>query len=136
MKETGRVIEINGNMAKVEVAQKEVCGKCPSESFCRTATGGSRQIEAINRAGAKPGDTVEIEIRSGIIFAGAFLVYIVPVAALLVTGGLTQWFGGSQNLAIAVGISALGFSFFLIWVLGRKPGYFRKFIPVVKEVVK
>lgn len=134
MQEIGRVVEIVGNMTKVEVSQKEICHKCPSESFCRLTTGNSRVIEAVNEIGAKSGDVVKIEIGSKSILASAFLVYIFPVIVLLVTGSLTHWISGSQNLAIIVGIIALGVSFLVIKFLDRRIARSGNLIPVIKEV--
>jgi len=136
MQETGRIIEINGEMAKVEVAQREICHRCPSENFCRLATGDSRQIEAVNKIGAKPGDIVKIEIGSGRILTGAFIVYILPIVALLAGGVLTEWFGGSQNMAIITGMIALGVSFLIIWILNKWIARSRKMIPVIKEIIE
>ena len=135
MEEVGRVIEIKGNMAKVEVAQKELCHKCPSESFCKLATGGSRTIEATNEIEAKAGQLVKIEISSGSILASAFIIYIFPIIALLVGGVLAQWISGSQNMAIIVGIIALTASFLFVHFIDKKIDRSKKLIPVVKEIV-
>jgi len=135
MEEVGRVIEIKGNMAKVEVAQKELCHKCPSESFCKLATGGSRTIEATNEIEAKAGQLVKIEISSGSILASAFIIYIFPIIALLVGGVLAQWISGSQNMAIIVGIIALTASFLFVHFIDKKIDRSKKLIPVVKEII-
>ncbi|OIN95693.1 hypothetical protein AUJ66_08685 [Candidatus Desantisbacteria bacterium CG1_02_38_46] len=129
MDEVGRVIEIKGNMAKVEVAQKEVCHKCPSASFCKLATGDSRIIEAANEIGAKVGQLVKIEIGSGNILASAFLVYIFPIIALLIAGGLTQWISSSQNMAIIIGMSAMAFSFLIVRSFDKRMNKSRKIRP-------
>ena len=135
MEEVGRVIEIKGNMAKVEVAQKELCHKCPSESFCKLATGGSRTIEATNEIEAKAGQLVKIEIIFGSILASAFIIYIFPIIALLVGGVLAQWISGSQNMAIIVGIIALTASFLFVHFIDKKIDRSKKLIPVVKEII-
>lgn len=135
MQETGKVIETEGNMAKVEVVQKEVCHKCPSESFCRLATEGSRTIEVLNGMGAKAGQLVKIEISSGSILAGAFFVYIFPILALLIAGSLAQWISSNQNMAIIAGISALVASFLFVYFFDKKIAQSKKIIPVIKEIV-
>lgn len=135
MQENGRVTGISGNMAEVEVAHKEACHSCPSESFCSLATGGSRKIDAVNEAGAKPGDEVRIEISSKNILTGAFFVYMFPVLALLAAAGLTQLAGGSQNKAIIAGLAALAASVLVIRSADRKMGRSRKLVPVIKEVL-
>jgi len=135
MQETGRVIETIGNMAKVEVAQKEVCNKCPSESFCKLATGDSRTVEAVNEIGAKAGQLVKIEIGSGNILMSAFFVYIFPIIVLLVAGGLTQWISSNQNTAIIIGITAMAFSFLMVRFFDKKMNKSKKLIPIIKEIV-
>lgn len=135
MQETGKIIEIMGSTAKVEVSQKEVCHKCPSESFCKLATGGSRSIEAVNEMGAKVGDTVKIEIGSGNILVSAFFVYIFPIIALLVVGGFVQSISGSQNMAIVTGIIALGASFLIVHLLDKKMNKSKQLIPAIKEII-
>ena len=135
MEEIGKITEVAGNMAKVEVVQKELCHKCPSESFCKLATGGSRTIEATNEIEAKAGQLVKIEISSGSILASAFIIYIFPIIALLVGGVLAQWISGSQNMAIIVGIIALTASFLFVHFIDKKIDRSKKLIPVVKEII-
>jgi len=121
-------------MAKVELAEKEVCHKCPSESFCKLTTGGSRTIDALNEMGAKVGDTVKIEISSKNILVSAFFVYIYPILVLLFAGALTQLISGSQNLAIIIGLTALAVSFLVVRFVNRKMSRAKKLIPVIKEI--
>ena len=135
MEEIGKVAEVLGDLARIEVAEKEVCHKCPSEAFCKMATNGSRSIEAINGMGAKVGDTVKIEIITGSILMSAFMIYIVPLSMLLIAAIIAQKVSGNQNAGIVWGFIAFLVSFIFVKIFDKKVAGTRKLTPIIKEIV-
>ncbi|MCB2310743.1 SoxR reducing system RseC family protein [Clostridium tagluense] len=97
--EEGIIIEIlEGNMAKVKVGRHgecKNCGACPGDS--------ALIIEAQNLIGAKAGQRVAFEIKETNMLMAAFVVYIVPLIAILL--GVIA----GQAIAMKFGYSVRGF---------------------------
>jgi sigma-E factor negative regulatory protein RseC len=78
--EEGIIIELlKGNMAKVKVGRHgecKNCGACPGDS--------ALIIEAQNSIGAKAGQKIAFEMKETNMLMAAFVVYIVPLIAILV----------------------------------------------------
>lgn len=81
-----KVIDIDNNVAVVEVERKSACDGCHKNetgegcSIC-SLTGGNRKFSAraINEVGARVGDTVEIASASSRVLFYSLLVFILPV---------------------------------------------------------
>ncbi len=75
----GIVLEvIGGNLAKIKASRHndcENCGACPGNS--------AMVLEALNDIGAKPGQRVAFEVREVNMLKAAFIVYILPLIAIL-----------------------------------------------------
>jgi sigma-E factor negative regulatory protein RseC len=114
MIETGIVKSLNGINARVLISrQSGPCDHCTQET-CTIPEKGI-ETEAINTAGAKVGQKVKIVMKSYTYIKGTFLVYILPVVALI-TGAvlgklyLPSFFTGADSDLLAAGA---GFSAFL-----------------------
>ena len=83
MTETGRVVEIIGTQARIEVAPNKACRTCPACTVCRPH-GAVRHIEAENRVDAHVGDEVCIETSTTQSMVAILLVFGVPVVLALV----------------------------------------------------
>jgi positive regulator of sigma E activity len=78
--EQGKVIKISDkNLAEVQMKASPRCVNC---GLCKK-TGEFASIEALNKIGAKLGDAVKIEIMERKILLAYFLVYILPILALV-----------------------------------------------------
>ncbi|VBB07850.1 positive regulator of sigma(e) rsec/mucc [Lucifera butyrica] len=83
----GVVIDIIGNLAKVKTSRHndcENCGACPGNSAI--------VLEARNPLGATPGQRVLVEVPAGNMLKAAFIVYVLPLLAILagaLAGGFT-----------------------------------------------
>ena len=135
MEETGKVIGISDDMARVEVLRKKLCRKCPAETFCRSGEGMLRSIEAKNKISARIGDTVKIKISSSRIFKSALLVYILPIVIFLSVIAAAQVLLNSQGLSIVLGFCAIALFFMLIEFVDKKIGRSKCLIPTIKEIV-
>lgn len=127
MKTLATVVEIeNENIAIVSVARQAACDGCHKNadgkgcSVC-TLLGGNREARAraLNRAGARPGDTVQVESRTGRMLLYAALVFLLPV--ILALGGyfLGARLFASEGGALAVAAAAFVLTFGGIWLFSR-----------------
>jgi sigma-E factor negative regulatory protein RseC len=117
----GIVSEIDpGGWARVLTDRKGACGGCHSDhgGGCRSCLAGAKfESRVTNPLGAKPGDVVKVSLRSRDFFKGAAMLYLFPVAALMVgalTGswvsrlvGLLPTVGGILGALVGVCIAAL-----------------------------
>lgn len=102
MEQIGQVLElVEDNKALVRVHQHSSCAGCGAcmGFFGDPAEKGYLLVEVMNPVGAQKGEVVRLETRSQEILYAAFLLYILPVLALL--AGL---FAG-RNLAISRGLA-------------------------------
>lgn len=124
MEEEGRVINLKEDLATVEIEKKSACGTCRA---CTLGSGNTMITEAENPLGAKLGQRVRVEISSKEILKGAFLIYILPLLALIsgIVLGLTitdrlGFKESSQTVGLVLGLVFLVLSFILIWRHGKR----------------
>ena len=121
MKEVGQVVSVKGNAAVVVLPSKGECERC---GICMAANGGKEFILlARNAAGAREGDTVEVEIEDRKVVAAAFTVYMIPVIMTMAgfaTGNALS--GGAEDAAlpIVLAVSFLVASFVGVWLYDRR----------------
>lgn len=113
MTNTGKVISVNDNVATVLVVKKSACGhNCSS---CGACTAPKIQTTAINTAGAKAGDTVELETKDNSLLGAAFLLYLCPVLLAVLIGIVSKIL--LLNLWFKVFIYAI---MFVVWYIYLK----------------
>lgn len=105
MKQTAIVESVNGDIAKIKVKRESACSGCISESLCakclKTIT-----AEAINKIGAKIGDTVSIESETKTILKYAVYTFLFPVIFALAAYLITAYFVSNElisNISMLLG---------------------------------
>ena len=94
------------NMAEVAVARTTACGgNCPSCESCIFQN--EIKTTARNRIQARPGQRVVIATQSKAIFGAAALVYLMPVALMLLSSALAALCGAGEGLRVLVSFLAL-----------------------------
>lgn len=108
MREVAVVESVTQGKTVVSVKRNTACGDscatCPAQ--CKQA---QNTITVNNRIGAKPGDKVEIEMKTASVLKSAFLVYILPLVMFFLGYAAAKGFGFSEQIAV---ISA-----FLIFIM-------------------
>jgi sigma-E factor negative regulatory protein RseC len=130
------------SVATLEIERKTACGLCGQTRGCGNSIWGklfahqSTAFKAQNRINAKVGDSVIVGINEKALVKSALLLYILPLATLLIGAILaTQLFAdtnGSAMLGALVGL-VLG----LVWVKGHtmSSSYFKLQQPVILRLV-
>jgi len=119
VEEVGVIEAIEGTKAKVRLPGGSGCSHCSSRSVCVVGSGGGRVLEAENEAGGSVGDVVKVVIDPGSVVLGAFLLYISPVLATILTYLLAYWAIGSRGWATTLSLAALFGSFLALRPLER-----------------
>ena len=115
--ETGSIVELKGKHVAVVLCQKSsFCSHCASMESCQVGDDNrSMLVEAHNAIGAQVGDKVRVVTSSKSFLQSSFLLYIVPLIALIVGGIIGQLLGERMELGIDPNLlSAIFGSAFLV----------------------
>lgn len=121
MKQTGVVSEIKDGTATVRFVRDSACGEnCAMCGGCDKRTS---VVNAKNIAGAKPGDRVVVETDTGMVLAGAFSAYIVPIILM---------FSGYGMLGCAGAVFGFLLPFIILKFINKKLE--KKFMPNITKI--
>lgn len=96
----GKVKEINGNTATIEVFKESACtGKCEDCAGCKVS---SVTAKAENKAKAKSGDIVEVYASTKKVMGLAVTVYLIPVIILIFSAVIFSFSGNSLLKGILI----------------------------------
>ncbi len=108
MEETGKVVAVIGDVARIEIARGSGCGGCKA---CAASSDGNMMIaEVLNSLHAKVGDRVVLTIPDNTITNLALLTYGLPTVAFLMGFFLFRYVPfvvrlcGSADLASVLGV--------------------------------
>lgn len=119
MKQIGIVEKIEDGMLRVRIKRATACGEnCASCSGNCKAT--DQVVTAVNKAGAKVGDNVLLEMNSKNVLLAAFLVYILPLLVLFCVYAVVYAMTKSEGMSTLAGIFAMLFIFFFVRILDRR----------------
>jgi sigma-E factor negative regulatory protein RseC len=123
--------------ATLEIERKTACGICGQTRGCGNSIWGklfahqSTAFKAQNRINAKVGDSVIVGINEKALLKSAVLLYMLPLATMLIGAILAKQFNASE-LAAMLGAAA-GLVLGLLWVKGHtmSNSYFKLQQPVI-----
>ena len=133
MKEKGRVTEVYGLRAKINLEPSEACKHCHASAFCQPA-GNARVIEAENSIGANIGDEVYIEILARTGFIAIFFVFCLPVMLGLI--GLLLGAQYSNTHSIFYGLVGFALGLLIAKIVNDILRKKHKFLPKIIEIVR
>lgn len=105
---TARVVEVDGNKVWLVPEQTTSCGSCASSGACGAKGIGStasrleaRRFPLDNEAGLVVGERVVVGIRETALLKASLTAYAIPLATMLVAGGVAQSIAGSDGVTMA-----------------------------------
>ncbi|MDK2849196.1 MAG: sigma-E factor negative regulatory protein RseC [Desulfuromonadales bacterium] len=128
MQETGTVVELRGRHVAMVLCRKSTfCAGCAAMGLCHVDEDGrSMLVETHNVLGAAVGDKVRLATRAGQFLLASFLLYVVPLLALIGGAVLGEILGAfyalpvDRNLLAAIlGLTFMVGSFFIIRIGSR-----------------
>lgn len=141
MEEIGVVKSIEGVTARVVIKKSSACDHCVKEQC--DMEGMDFEVEAINAANARVGQTVKVVMRAQTYIKGALLLYILPVLALFVGAifgkiYLPDAFRGisSETAAVIGGFLMMIISFLVIKVVSGKMDKKTEYKSVIEEIIQ
>jgi sigma-E factor negative regulatory protein RseC len=123
--------------ATLEIERKTACGLCGQTRGCGNSIWGklfahqSTAFKAQNRINAKVGDSVIVGINEKALLKSAMLLYILPLATMLIGAILAKQFSATE-LGAMLG-AVIGLVLGLLWVKGHtmSSSYFKLQQPVI-----
>jgi sigma-E factor negative regulatory protein RseC len=137
---TAVIKALEGRMAVAVTTREDACAHCEARGTCEVVggTGANATVRALNTIDAQVGDTVTIAMAATSLLKASFLIYMVPILALI--GGILigfqieKIFGISENVAVGVssGVCLVG-AFAWLRKKGKELGTRREYIPEIVE---
>lgn len=123
--------------ATLEIERKTACGLCGQTRGCGNSIWGklfahqSTAFKAQNRINAKVGDSVIVGINEKALLKSAMLLYLLPLATMLIGAILAKQFIATELSAMLGAAAGLGLGF--LWVKGHtmSNAYFKLQQPVI-----
>lgn len=128
IEEQAQVLDWHNGRALVRVDRSSACGSCKARAACgqglaqslsRTTKG--HELEVQCSTPLRAGDQVVLAIDENQLVQGAFLVYLLPLLALVVGAVLGQWLQAGEGLSIVLGFA--GFAAAFGWLALRNRHY-------------
>ncbi len=136
MREKGKVVSTNGNLAKlfIKIESGEKCKSCPLNKLCYVS-GQGRELKAINDIGANIGDEVEIDTSIKRVNWLIFFLFIMPIIMLLSGTILGKKLMGTDSFGIFLGFIIMGIYFVILSLIDRYLTLKGRIIPRITEVI-
>lgn len=112
MAEAGQVVEIKNQFVVVRLERKEACASC--KACIAGLEAKDMFIEAENLCKAEVGDYVDISLEQGSFLKAVFIVYTIPLLALLAGLGIGYVLFKNEIGTLIMGFSLLAISFLTI----------------------
>jgi len=117
--ERGVIEKVTRQKARVRIRKGSACASCAQRSACHIDSDRPMLVEVDNELGAKDGDWVELSMPSKSLMKISFVVYFVPVLALVVSALIgAEWAESIQisptAAAMVSGAVALAVCFILM----------------------
>ena len=123
---TAKVIDMEGNIAIVEVRRKSACEGChkmTSGEGCGVCSllgsDSSFTSRALNRIGAKIGDRVEVQSATGRVLLYSALVFLGPVIVGLLLYALSGFWFESETPRILMLLGGFCACFVALWIYSK-----------------
>ncbi|MDI9475784.1 MAG: SoxR reducing system RseC family protein [Natronincolaceae bacterium] len=140
MKQNGIIISINEDRAKVMLQRQTSCGDCKACKLGRDNP--NIEVDAINSINAKIGDHVEIDMEHQSFLVAAFIVYMIPLFALiggiLIGNMMLDKFGMIEYKEVGSGLFGLLLTAITFVIIRLKEKSFKsdkRFVPVITGIL-
>ncbi|MEO0083356.1 MAG: SoxR reducing system RseC family protein [candidate division WOR-3 bacterium] len=135
MQEIGKIIEIIGDIAKIEITPSGGCAHCAQFNLCHPWGQNKKVIELKNTINGQIGDTVKIEIKENARLLSIGLVFGLPTI-LFITGLVIGNFLKNEKLGAVFGGCGLVLAVILLKIIDNLLKKKDPNIVVIKEIVR
>ena len=144
--ERGVVIRLgkpDSGLAWVQTQRTSACKSCSSRHSCSAGEGGGQEmeVEALNKAGARVGDEIILNLDTVPLLKATFLLYVFPILCMIAGAVVGHRYALSRQwdpsaLSAALSLGALVVAFVIIRMRGRKLSHDRSYKPQIIRIAK
>ena len=131
MLQRGIVTGISEKTAEIEITRSSSCGE--SCASCGLCPGLTAKVSASNDIGASLGDTVVIDMADKKILGAAALVYIVPLAVLIIGYFVAYAFCQNELISAGAGFALMALTFVLLILSDKRLK--RRYTPRITKII-
>ena len=135
MRDLGRIVTCQGNMAQVSIQPHGGCKDCALKSSCSPGES-THTLWALNPKEGKAGDDVVVELKPEVKVFGSALVFIFPLIGLFIGYFLGSSWGGGKDYSILGALFGLGVFFLLVRLIDKFLSKNKKMKPVISHIFK
>jgi sigma-E factor negative regulatory protein RseC len=141
MKQTGLVVGLEGDKAKVKMQRHTACGDCGACQVSKNQL--TLVLDAENHVGAKTGDFVELDMETVDFLSAVVLIYGIPLVALIV-GIFAGYYGmlalgiedrAAQGFGAVIGILGAAMTYVVIKLKEDKLKEKKKYKPTITGII-
>ena len=138
--EQGIVEQVSKTKAVVRVTRYSACAGCHSKGACMPSDSKEVVMEALNELHAEVGDYVQVSVPAGSLLKVSFLVYFVPVVALIGGAIAGNVWAVARHMdptltAIACGGAAMGLTFGIVKWFDRTADLKTQYWPRITRIL-
>jgi len=139
--EEGTVFKVKDIKAWVRVKRSEMCEGCRSQKTCHSLSDNMDvESEAVNTAAAKIGDRVLLKIESGSLLKISFVLYMIPVFALVIGALLGHKIGpelgiDSELASLFAAIATCALSFIGVKKIASRMSDKKEYLPEIIKIL-
>lgn len=140
MKEWATVVSWQQGVALLRCEPKAGCGSCTARSGCgaralnELVAKSEHHLQVQIEQPLEPGQRVEVGIAEGSLLRSAMLVYMTPLFGVMLGGGLSQWWSGSDAAALLGAVIGGSAAFLVARLLATRLGEQADYQPVVLQI--
>jgi len=114
----GRIIDITPETTTVGIISESACASCHAKALCSLSESKSKTIEVPTRGwdSFKPGDEVDVVLRTSMGFKAVWLSYVIPLFVLLAVLMTLLQFGKEELVSGLAAICAVAVYYLVIWL--------------------
>lgn len=142
LKESAVVISYENGIAKVKCQSQSACGQCAAKNSCGTSSlselngkRGEHIFTVETMIPLREGQVVEIGLEEKSMLFSALLMYIMPLAVLLLTTGLSHYISENELSRALIIFLFTAISFVFIKRYTQKLGRQTEFQPILLRVL-
>jgi sigma-E factor negative regulatory protein RseC len=127
--------------AWVKTTRSSACESCASRDQCNPGGDGkAHEVEAINSAGARVGDLIQLSIRTSTMLKALFLLYLFPILCMLAGGITGDWVAPRFNANPSVVATVAAFACFavalmIVRICGQRMGRSEDYRPKIIRIL-
>jgi len=134
-KESGKILDIEGGQARIQLFQSDNCNHCGAKTACSALGSGERIIRLPIGPTFHVNDLIELSFESSARIASAIIVFLLPVFTMIFGLAISVIkYGDADKTAILGSFGGLFIGFVLVWLINKLLAKKAVWNPILKKI--